>query len=172
MSKTNFSIKQIKYLLDKQSDLDEAIRQEKGISIRAWRDDMEIEHEIALHVEIGEFINECRDVWKYWKEKPVDVELLLDEAVDVIHFCFLLLNNGDYGDSYSIQYEIEHELEDLHEFNRQESLHLLAGLDYPIATLALILKVIESYGFTTEDIMLAYDKKNKVNYERLESGTY
>lgn len=166
----NFNIDQIKYLLDKQSDLDEAIRQEKGISIRAWRDDMTIEHRIALHVEIGEFINECRDVWKYWKEKPVDVELLLDEAVDVMHFCFLLFNKGDYGDSYSIQYEIEQELGDLHEVNRRELLQLLVILHPPVTVLALILKVIEWYGFTTDDLMLAYDKKNKVNFERLESG--
>ena len=168
----NFNIDQIKYLLDKQSDLDEAIRQEKGISIRAWREDMEIEHEIALHVEVGEFINECRDVWKYWKEKPVDVERLLDEAVDVIHFCFLLFNKGEYGDAYSIQHEIEQELRVLHEVNRQELIHGLLDFYYPVTALALLLKVIESYGFTTEDLMLAYDKKNKVNYERLESGTY
>lgn len=166
----NFNIDQIKYLLDKQSDLDEAIRQEKGISIRAWREDMEIEHEIALHVEVGEFINECRDVWKYWKEKPVDVERLLDEAVDVIHFCFLLFNKGEYGDAYSIQHKIEQELGDFHEFNRQELIHGLLDFYSPVTALALLLKVIESYGFTTEDIMLAYDKKNKVNYERLESG--
>ena len=166
----NFNIDQIKYLLDKQSDLDEAIRQEKGISIRAWREDMEIEHEIALHVEVGEFINECRDVWKYWKEKPVDVERLLDEAVDVIHFCFLLFNKGEYGDAYSIQHKIEQELRVLHEVNRQELILGLLDFYYPVTALALLLKVIESYGFTTEDIMLAYDKKNKVNYERLESG--
>lgn len=170
MSKMNFNINQIKYLLDKQSDLDEAIRQEKGISIKSWRDDMAIEHRIALHVEIGEFINECRDVWKYWKEKPVDVELLLDEAVDVIHFCFLLFNKGRYGDSHSIQHKIEQELGDLHEVNRRDLLKLLVILHPPVTVLALILKVIESYGFTTEDLMLAYDKKNKVNYERLESG--
>ena len=166
----NFNIDQIKYLLDKQSDLDEAIRQEKGISIRAWREDMEIEHEIALHVEVGEFINECRDVWKYWKEKPVDVERLLDEAVDVIHFCFLLFNKGEYGDAYSIQHKIEQELRVLHVDNRQELIHGLLDFYYPVTALALLLKVIESYGFTTEDLMLAYDKKNKVNYERLESG--
>ena len=166
----NFNINQIKYLLDKQSDLDEAIRQEKGISIKSWRDDMTIEHEIALHVEVGEFINECRDLWKYWKEKPVDVELLLDEAVDVMHFCFLLFNKGDYDDAYSIQRVIEQELGEFRGLNRQELLHEMISLCHPDAILALILKVIESYGLTTEDLMLAYDKKNKVNYERLESG--
>lgn len=166
----NFNINQIKYLLDKQSDLDEAIRQEKGISIKSWRDDMTIEHEIALHVEVGEFINECRDLWKYWKEKPVDVELLLDEAVDVMHFCFLLFNKGDYDDAYSIQRLIEQELGEFRGLNRQELLHEMISLCHPDAILALILKVIESYGLTTEDLMLAYDKKNKVNYERLESG--
>lgn len=166
----NFNINQIKYLLDKQSDLDEAIRQEKGISIKSWRDDMTIEHEIALHVEVGEFINECRDLWKYWKEKPVDVELLLDEAVDVMHFCFLLFNKGDYVDAYSIQRLIEQELGEFRGLNRQELLHEMISLCHPDAILALILKVIESYGLTTEDLMLAYDKKNKVNYERLESG--
>lgn len=166
----NFNIDQIKYLLDKQSDLDEAIRQEKGISIRAWRGHMEIEHQIALHVEVGEFINECRDLWKYWKEKPVDVERLLDEAVDVIHFCFLLFNKGEDGDSYSIQHEIEQELRIFHEYNRQELIHRLLDFYHPVTALALLLKVIESYGFTTEDLMLAYDKKNRVNYERLESG--
>lgn len=166
----NFNIDQIKYLLDKQSDLDEAIRQEKGISIRVWRDDMAIEHEIALHVEVGEFINECRDVWKYWKEKPVDVERLLDEAVDVMHFCFLLFNKGDYADAYSIQRVIEQELGEFRGLNRQELLHEMISLCHPDAILALLLKVIESYGITTEDLMLAYDKKNRVNYERLESG--
>lgn len=166
----NFNINQIKYLLDKQSDLDEVIRQEKGISIKSWRDDMTIEHEIALHVEVGEFINECRDLWKYWKEKPVDVELLLDEAVDVMHFCFLLFNKGDYDDAYSIQRVIEQELGEFRGLNRQELLHEMISLCHPDAILALLLKVIESYGFTTEDLMLAYDKKNKVNYERLESG--
>lgn len=76
-----------------QARLDEYIREQKGISDEEWLGDkFFVFHELAYKTEVSEFINECHDVWKYWKSKPVDTNRIVDEFVDVVHFANLIVN--------------------------------------------------------------------------------
>ena len=76
-----------------QARLDEYIREQKGISDDEWLGDkFFVFHELAYKNEVSEFINECHDVWKYWKSKPVNTNRIVDEFVDVVHFANLIVN--------------------------------------------------------------------------------
>lgn len=71
--KTLLTKADIEYLMTQQEKLDEDIRQKKGISFKEWHNiDYDAMYGTALNVEKAEFINECHDIWKYWKSKPVD----------------------------------------------------------------------------------------------------
>lgn len=158
-----------------QKDLDETIRDKKDIKTEDW-DNMKsfsIMHHIALKNEVNEFINECRDIWKYWKDKAVDKALLIDEFADIIHFISLVDNKNESTslntkvfdravENIELQSQNSISLEWLDELER--SSHINDVLSY--ASLILIVH----YGFTSKDILEAYKSKNKVNYERQENG--
>lgn len=158
-----------------QKELDESIRAKKGINTEDWNN-MEsflIMHHIALKNEVNEFINECRDIWKYWKDKAVDRALLIDEFADIIHFVSLIDNKNEETslntkvfdtavEEIELQSQNSISLKWLDELER--SSHINDILSY--ASLILIVH----YGFTSDDILEAYKAKNKVNYERQENG--
>ena len=82
------------YLLTQQERLDADIRKRFEISLDTWQRGMFRRHDIALRVEVAEFVNEAR-IWKYWKKKPIEREKLVDEAVDILHFVMLILNKDN-----------------------------------------------------------------------------
>ena len=88
----NLTLEDFEYFSEKQALLDEAIKKQKNITDEEWLHDLENNHVIALKVEVAEFVNECSNLWKYWKEKKPNRERILDEAIDVLHFVFLKLN--------------------------------------------------------------------------------
>ena len=167
-----------------QARLDEYIREQKGISDDEWLGDkFFVFHELAYKNEVSEFINECHDVWKYWKSKPVDTNRIVDEFVDVVHFANLIVNkmslNG-YNISetdklrdvvLSLWREAKNNKIEPHVF-----LHALEkpNFDTVKSTLRPIIHGIrflyEQYGIDIEDVIDAYHKKNKENYERQQNG--
>lgn len=153
----------------KQEELDSMIREKFGININEWKRAYQRNHEIALKVELAEFVNECHDVWKYWKQKSVVPERILDEAVDVIHFLHLILNKSDESNTELLNTYIH----DLHEENVTLSGMLDDLLDvnteYLYYTYAQLLLILERYAFTLDDIEQAYDRKNAENHKRQES---
>lgn len=89
-----FIINNYVYLSRKQAVLDKHIRHKKDIPDDAWyeNDFYHYAHHLALKNEVNEWINECRDIWKYWKDKPVDRARVIDEFIDIIHFIALIFN--------------------------------------------------------------------------------
>lgn len=161
-----------------QDKLDEFIREKKGIQIEDWDNELFYEraHLIALHNEVNEFVNECRDVWKYWKEKPIDYEKLKDELVDVIHFLHLNMNKT-FRNSLVISRDktreaINSRIRELR--NKYVSIDLLAFLAVEPTIneiYALLLTAADQlYGMTMEEIVEAYDIKNAENYKRQKTG--
>lgn len=150
----------------KQEELDSMIREKFDININEWKRAYQRNHEIALKVELAEFVNECHDVWKYWKQKSVVPERILDEAVDVIHFLHLILNKSDESNTELLNTYIH----DLHEENVTLSGMLDDLLDvnteYLYYTYAQLLLILERYAFTLDDIEQAYDRKNAENHAR------
>lgn len=150
------------------------MRDQLEIDSNAWRSDMDVEHHLALNVEVHEFINACFKSWKYWKRKDMNKDDVLDEAVDVIHFSMLLLNKAPLGNTEMSEY-IEIELQALDPLvDRTEvklSMFSLSGKAASVLNkLSVVLQILDYYGFSTQDILTAYNNKNKVNFERLNNG--
>ncbi|TDM49983.1 hypothetical protein ETI06_05780 [Macrococcoides goetzii] len=176
-------------LSEKQEVLDSKVRELKGIDSDQWLEDLQINHIISLRGEVGEFINEARDLWKYWKDKEPELDKLIDEAVDIIHFIHLLLNKNEIDNfTYlnAINQRIEHYRNltvrgqnqttfkqvprDYRKYlNEMYNVESIEGL---INCYAILLVVLAHYNFKLEDIEKAYDKKNDENHKRQESGTY
>ena len=161
----------IKYLLEQQEKLDRDIRKEHGISDTEWKL-MDDEHEIALRVEVAEFVNACYKSWKYWKKKTMDRQAILDEAVDVIHFLMLGWNKEDLKNE-ALTYVTEY-FNDVEVVKSQRDamkcLKAMLVVDNALDTLSYLLIVLDFYDFDRKQIMQAYKDKNKVNFERLAGG--
>lgn len=167
-----------------QARLDEYIREQKGISDDEWLGDkFFVFHELAYKNEVSEFINECHDVWKYWKSKPVNTNRIVDEFVDVVHFANLIVNKISVDGYHILETD---ELRDIVYSLWREAknnkiaphvfLHTLEkpNFDTVKSTLRPIIHGIrflyEQYGIGIEDVIDAYHKKNKENYERQQNG--
>lgn len=167
-----------------QARLDEYIREQKGISDEEWLGDkFFVFHELAYKNEVSEFINECHDVWKYWKSKPVDTNRIVDEFVDVVHFANLIVNKisvdgyhiSETDELRDIVYSLWREAKN-NKIAPHVFLHTLEkpNFDTVKSTLRPIIHGIrflyEQYGIGIEDVIDAYHKKNKENYERQQNG--
>ena len=161
----------IRYLLEQQERLDADIRKKLSINDTEWLE-MNIEHDIALRVEVAEFVNACYKSWKYWKSKPMDRNAILDEAIDVIHFVMLHHNKhydlGITTKTISDTLEVARQLED--ESEVRERLHYILIYTNKFEILIKLLEILDFYDFDRKQIMQAYRDKNKVNFERLAEG--
>ena len=174
-----FVTEDAKYYAEKQQALDSYIRSKHNISETDWNSShfFKQAHYIALKNEVNEFINECRDIWKYWKKKPVDKEKLIDEFVDIIHFSFLIHNKTDDTSLDNILLTSTRLIDDVIEqgvTKEQIGVDLLSRLEssehYQDILAHSLVVVIGLYDFNANDIKQAYDRKNKENYERQNKG--
>lgn len=169
---TSKDIDLIKEMLQMQSKLDEAIMKEYGLE--------EIEEEklnMAILDEVGELTHELKGDWCWWKktQPQVDEEKVLGELVDIWHFVLCEQNICNFGEMTLGSYLQEKEIVDTF-LERLKSKRVFLPLFltelvrrdcYSIETL---IAITEYLGFTIEDVHKAYCDKNKVNYQRLESG--
>lgn len=169
---TSKDIKLIKEMLQMQAKLDEAIMKEYGLT--------EIDEEklrFAIIDEVGELTHELKGNWCWWKktQAPVDRKKVLGELVDIWHFVLSWQNHFKYGEEGMInasavvrnskrilnliktkEYRLSEELSDL--------------VAWELCKVERLIAISEYLGFTIEQVYEAYCDKNKVNYQRLESG--
>lgn len=168
------TLEDFEYFAKKQALLDNAIMYQKDITDYEWTEVLDNNHTIAFKVEIAEFINECSDLWKYWKDKEPNRERIIDEAIDVLHFVFLKLNKKHdlpryhYLDYFRITTNVEASRKFLTD-KTPWLITLLNSLD-EIQILAIVMYILSEYGFTRDDVINQYNKKNAINFERLENG--
>ncbi|WP_271401459.1 dUTP diphosphatase [Salinicoccus roseus] len=160
----------INWLLKMQKKLDLEIKKKKDITNKEWKEEFAAKHSLAINIEVSEFINECHDLWKYWKDKPVNKERILDEAIDVLHFIMLhwIKQNGTGDALYNAHRVYARGFADLPVDD--VALEQLQNHDDIAMKLMILLKVLDHYGFTEQDIIEQYKIKNKENFRRLESG--
>ena len=149
------------------------MREQLNISESDWMH-MHMEHSLALNVELHEFINACFKSWKYWKRKDMNMDDVLDEAIDVIHFCMLRLNKSTAKTEF-IASNVESEIQDKRQLEDHKAVkrvmhHLSSGTPSVENILRYVLSILDYYGFTGQDIINQYNKKNAVNFQRLASG--
>ena len=133
---------------------------------------------LAKLVELGELANETR-CFKYWSNKPSsEKDIVLDEFVDVLHFYASILNGlkVDYFEDEGLIVEHRPTILFLKLFVASSS--MLLAMEHKAASIKdiafewfnLYMSLADSLGFTEQDIIDAYDRKNKVNYERQDNG--
>lgn len=163
----------IKEMLQMQAKLDESIMKEYGLT--------EIEEaklNMAILDEVGELTHELKGNWCWWKktQPKVDRKKVLGELVDVWHFVLSYTNNFNDGESMfdtetdEFDRGYKYYLSKTH-FNKNALTNLYSELiDSWLEKLIILVVITEYLGFTIEQVYKAYCEKNKVNYQRLESG--
>lgn len=170
---TSKDIDLIKEMLQMQAKLDEAIMKEYGL---AEIDEAELN--MAILDEVGELTHELKGNWCWWKktQPKVDRKKVLGELVDVWHFVLSYTNNFNDGESMfdtetdEFDRGYKYYLSKTH-FNKNALTNLYSELiDSWLEKLIILVVITEYLGFTIEQVYKAYCEKNKVNYQRLESG--
>lgn len=169
---TSKDIDLIKEMLQMQAKLDEAIMKEYGLA--------EIDKKnlgFAILDEVGELTHELKGDWCWWKktQAPVDEEKVLEELVDIWHFVLSWQNNFNKGEKgidnkgmIARNYENILILLRNKEYNLAETLCDLVVWNW--LKVERLTAITEFLCFTIEDVYKAYCGKNKINYQRLESG--
>lgn len=162
----------IKEMLPMQAKLDKSIMSAYGLT--------EINKEnlrMAILDEVGELTHELKGEWCWWKktQAPVDDKKVLGELVDIWHFVLSYQNHFNFGKETLLSFLDEVEISDrfLERF-REGYLTLPIALTLLVSDgnqiIEVLIAITEYIGFTIEQVYEAYCGKNKINYQRLESG--
>lgn len=175
---------QVAELLEMQQVLDEKILKEHG-----KEEYPEDEIKLALFTELGEFLQEVPEVFKYWKKTAVnDREKALEEYADVLHFALSLANHNAgtiienlkwlenhkmlkhstfYYSSDAITYSDYWKERSSAEAVHEIIINIVNGLYEPISG---VFQLGNYFGFTWNEVYKAYMDKNSVNHIRVEEG--
>lgn len=119
---------------------------------------------LALWVELGELVNEWRELFKFWSNKKTKRDKALEEYVDGIHFLLSLgsdLNIPGYHDTIvKFKDPIDHI------FTLGVVISNISGVQSFFDAFSLYRGLGDHFGFTDEEITKAYHEKNKENLER------
>lgn len=153
-------------LAKKQIILDNFIKNNSKIinNNQYWEDRI-----IALNVELSELCNEIR-FFKYWSKKTKSSnEIIIDELIDCFHFVFSL------GNTLQIE-KWKIGLDDMKRpiriiyFDIIEKLLILSKNKNDKKSFSGILfnftEIAWNLNFSMDDLIEAYNKKNKINFER------
>lgn len=160
-------------LFEKQAQLDSYIEKKRGINGK----DVFEDKLLAFMVEAGELANEVRS-FKFWSSKPPsEKKVILEEYVDGLHF---LLSIGNTLEQKMVSAELDTDAQ------KAEKSEITAAFLEIFGTVSLlrIEPSSESYGalfnayadlagllgYSWEDVMNAYEEKNKENYSRQDNG--
>lgn len=162
----------IKKMLKMQAKLDKAIMDEYGLD-KIDEDKLSF----AILDEVGELTHELKGEWCWWKKTQlqVDEEKVLGELVDIWHFVLSWQNNFNDGEEGLLADEQLMEKVDNSRWAIEEHgkgiVIKLADLSYfSLRKVEPLIAITEHLGFTVEQVYEAYCGKNKINYQRLESG--
>lgn len=162
----------IKEMLHKQAELDKSIMSAYGLA-EINKEDLKM----AILDEIGELTHELKDEWCWWKktQAPVDDNKVLGELVDVWHFVLSYQNhfiNGEKGIENTCM--VKRNSKNILSLMRNNEFGLTVAFSDLVSwkwnKLERLTAITEYLGFTIERVYEAYCSKNKINYQRLESG--
>ncbi len=167
-------LKDLQELYKTQNELDDRIIKEKNLQ----EERLMSEKILALYVEVGELANELPREFKFWSNKKNNYEKALIEYVDCLHFILSIGLDIEYVDSE--YFDSGFGIGGYHEKNIKEQ--FLAFFE-TIATFEeyryendyemmfnFFLGLGKKLGFTWEEVVEAYYKKNEINHKRQEEG--
>lgn len=141
----------IKELLKRQEMLDKKF--DEKVTIR--KRDLELIR-LAYHTELGEFLQEVKSDWNYWKNsvKEINKQRALEELSDMLHFSLSYVNNDRFNSRIR-----NRDIRFKKEFFAQENVSFTKLLDFLTALynvdehFSIILLVVEHLGATEEEFM-------------------
>lgn len=156
----------INNLFEKQRQLDEYIKREKGL------EQVDTLNKImALSVELGECANEFPTIFKYWSSKKNNHSRGLIEFVDMLHFALSIANDMGYT-KHQYTKTVPKDLR-LTYLGLQNILAILA-VDPSKRHLDALFNHLITFGyqldFTESDVINAYETKHAENYKRQKIG--
>lgn len=119
---------------------------------------------LALWVELGELVNEWKELFKYWSNKKMIREQALEEYADGIHFLLSLGNDLNIPGYHDTIVKFEDPID--HIFNLGVVISNINGVQSFFDAFALYRGLGDHFGFTEDEIEAAYHRKNKENIER------
>lgn len=133
-------------------------------------DDLFVKKVQALKVEIAELDNEIK-VFKYWSDKKMNRDKALEEFADCVHFALSLGNDLGYTEHhYTNSKPIDLTTLSLGLTNAVTFLSAHQTKGQMQTVFNLLLKYGYQIGFTEDEVIAAYYKKNETNYARQENG--
>lgn len=151
-------------ILDKKFDEKETIRKREIRLIR-----------LAYHTELGEFLQEVKSEWNYWKNScgSINKQRALEELSDVLHFSLSYVNNDSF-DSRIRNNDIRFRkkiLED-QKYSFAELTDFLTSLYNNAEHFANILLVAEYLGATEEEFLKIHHMVWERNMGERTKGEY
>lgn len=160
----------IEELLKRQAMLDEKFDEKETIRKRELR-----LIRLAYHTELGEFLQEVKSEWNYWKNscEAINKQRALEELSDMLHFSLSYVNN-DHFDSRIGNNDIRFRkkiLED-QKYGFTELADFLTSLYNNAEHFAIILIVAEQLGATEEEFLQIHHEKWLKNVNERTKGEY
>ncbi|MBS8265158.1 dUTPase [Mesobacillus boroniphilus] len=159
-----------KTLFKMQKALDSHIESQHGL----MQEDLFDRKVLALLVEIGELANETR-CFKFWSVKPSsEMDVILEEFVDGVHFILSLGIECGYEDIESVTSNRTEENDTSNQFlliyeSVQKFRNNHRKDDY-VRLFKNYMELAQLLGLNEDQIEQAYIKKNEVNYDRQRQG--
>lgn len=155
-------------LFTMQRELDSFIQKNRDMNTDVFR-----EKGLALFVELAELANETRS-FKFWSTKgPSEIEVILEEYVDSIHFLLSLGIEKEFDNMKLWPVgSVEDDLTGLFIKTTEAISNFLNELTIQSYENVWIHygAIAQKLGFTYADIINAYIAKNEENYERQKTG--
>ena len=159
----------IEDMLDMQAKVDEVLLKVRGFTYSNLL--RQRAYDRAILDEIGELNHELKADWCWWKksQKPVDRSRVLEEFVDVLHFCLsqtlaeiATAQHPDYHREILMDIFVKHQSDD--------ELDILDWQKCHQQVLIKAFRLMKWMEFTPEEVYEAYKKKNAVNFQRQREG--
>lgn len=167
----------IEDMLRMQAKLDETILKESGMTYEKLLDDNLYER--AILDELGELNHELKSEWCWWKktQKPIVLERVLEEFVDVLHFCLSWENAAwkrcEYRESVRRQtvacacLMIKNDVRD----DIVKFANALNNFEYVYeGYMELAVGLMNWLNLDLKEVYESYKKKNAVNFQRQREG--
>lgn len=161
------STEMIKDMLERQKNHDAVVFKKHNITSVSRQ-----QLESALFDELGELMHAQKADWCWWKftQEPVDVDKVIEEYIDVVHFA--LMYEIKFGSGCYTDKDIEHNYIKL-------KYDLRCGIAFVYSrvimvrddeVLAYVIALGLHMGLSLEEIRKEYIHKNEINKERLVNG--
>lgn len=156
------------YIIEKQRILDAAFMKNPR-----FIPDTEV-RDLAGLIEVDEFVKEFKETYKWWSFKPNDRAKIADEYCDILHFIAGLAIERKLENEYFVMVDLACKAywTQIEKAEMIDVLKLIRLSPTIVNGLGVTTALMERLEYTTEEIRVAYDIKNKVNFERIASGVY